>query len=95
MLDRLFLRKLNKQGKIMYFVLQLVFDAIYLFVLFGVLDYELGSSGSSTRDDTYFTMIAGILVFAIVSGIICLQFWRLEEAPPTQENKAESNISQE
>ncbi len=76
MLDRLFLRKLTKKGKIAYFVIQLVLDAIFVFVLFGLLDYNLGSAGSSDRDESSMILYPGILIIAVLTGILCLQVWR-------------------
>jgi len=61
MLDRLFLKKLSKKGKIIYFVGQLLLDAIFIYVLFGVMDYSLGSPGSSTRSDTELILFSGII----------------------------------
>ena len=76
MLDRLFLSKLTKKGKIAYFLIQLVLDAIFVFVLFGLLAYDLGSYGSPERDESSIILIPGILIIAILTGILCLQIWR-------------------
>ena len=76
MLERLFLSKLTKKGKMAYFLIQLVLDAIFVFVLFGLLDYDLGSSGSAERDKSSLILYPGILIIAVLTGIFCLQIWR-------------------
>jgi len=76
MLERIFLSKLTKKGKMAYFLIQLVLDALFVVVLFGLLDYDFGSSGSVERNESSMILYPGILIIAVVTGIFCLQIWR-------------------
>ncbi|WP_335965332.1 hypothetical protein [Galbibacter sp. PAP.153] len=71
MLDRLFLNKLTKKGKIAYWIIQLGLDVILGIVLFGVLDYTL-DRGNDGR--TFF--IVGAVASLLISGLICLSIWK-------------------
>ena len=75
MLDRLFLKYLSKTGKVAYWVGQIIFDGIFVFYLFGIAGYTLGSSGTGARSQTEMILFPGVIGIAIVWGIVCYFVW--------------------
>ncbi len=71
MLDVLILRYLTKEGKIAYFVGQLILAGLWAFYMFGIKDY-------SFRDDEGM-FIAGIIGIILVWGGLCLAIWRKKD----------------
>lgn len=72
MLDKLFLNKLTKQGKIYYWLLQLTFDVLFIATLFLAFDYtfdKLMNKGINI-------LMVGVLSAAVISGLICLTLWK-------------------
>ncbi len=73
MLDRLFLNRLTKKGKIAYWVGQLVFDllwALYLFVIAGL-----------TMEEAESLLFIGIVAVLVAWGGVCILLWKKEKAP--------------
>ena len=71
MLDRLFLSKLTKKGVWAYWIIQLTLDIILGIVLFGVLNYTLDQDNAGRN-----LLIGGVIVSALISGSVCLLFWK-------------------
>ncbi len=72
MLDQLFLKKLTKKGRRMYWVIQIVIDILYIASLFLFFDFTM----DKISNDGYPTVIIGILISMLLSGVICLNFWK-------------------
>ena len=83
MLDRLFLRKLTHKGKIAYWIIQLVLDALFIGYLFIFMDYDM----DHFVGDGAGIVIAGVLVSMLISGVICLGLWK----KPKEEIKSQEN----
>lgn len=79
MIEKFFLRKLTKKGKIAFFSIQVILDLLLVYVLFFVLDYTLGNIGSIQRQESSMILFPGILFSAVISGFICLQKWKIEQ----------------
>ena len=62
MLDRLFLRKLTHKGKIAYWIIQLVLDALFIGYLFIFMDYDMDHFAG----DGAGIVIAGVLVSMLI-----------------------------
>ncbi len=71
MLDKLFLSKLNKQGKVMYFIGQFTLLGIGAFLLFAVFKIDF--------EDVYIWLIVGALAIVVIWGLICIKVWPLEK----------------
>lgn len=82
MLDRLFLNKLTKTGRRNYWFIQLGIDVVFIAALFLFFDYDM----DYLTNDGYFPLVGGIVASCIISGLICLNFWR--------KPKGEQDISQ-
>ncbi|MCL6217565.1 hypothetical protein [Zunongwangia pacifica] len=83
MLDRLFLRKLTHKGKIAYWIIQLVLDALFIGYLFIFMDYDMDRFAG----DGYGIVIAGVIAAMLISGVICLGLWK----KPKEEIKSQEN----
>ncbi|SFC26074.1 hypothetical protein SAMN04487907_103135 [Zunongwangia mangrovi] len=75
MLDRLFLRKLTHKGKIAYWIIQLVLDALFIGYLFIFMDYNMDRFAG----DGYGIVIGGVIAAMLISGVICLALWKKPE----------------
>ncbi len=73
MLDRLFMSKMSRAGKLYYFVGQLVFAGIIAAVLFGAMDMSF--------DEGRLPLVGGILGVVIAWGVICTMVWPRESSP--------------
>lgn len=76
MLDRLFMKYLSKTGIKLYWVGQLVLDAIFIYYLFGIAGYSMD------EDSTRNILIGGVLAVAVAWGLVCLLFWRKKNEAP-------------
>ncbi len=72
MLDKLFLSKLTKKGKIYYWVLQLSIDIAFIGALFLFYNYTFNSLMEEGRN----ILLIGVIASAVLSGIICLNLWK-------------------
>lgn len=77
MLDRLFLKKLTKKEIWAYWIIQLGLDVILGIVLFGMLNYTLDQDNPGRN-----ILIIGVIISALISGGICLIFWRKPKELP-------------
>jgi len=68
MLDRLFLKYLSKQGKVAYFVGQILLFALWAYILLVPMDYSM--------EDGKPLFVIGMIVILVVWGGVCLGFWR-------------------
>jgi phosphotransferase system glucose/maltose/N-acetylglucosamine-specific IIC component len=67
MLDRLFMSKLNKTGKILYFVGQVVLLGLIALIMFGALGVDF--------DEGYIIFIIAAVVSIIAWGGLCILIW--------------------
>jgi hypothetical protein len=72
MLDRLFLSRLSKKGKIAYWVGQLLLIGIWALYLFGIADYSLEEEGRNM-------LFLGLIAIVIVWGIVCVIVWKKKD----------------
>lgn len=75
MIDRLFLKKLTKEGKRFYWLIQIGIDIVFIAILFTVFDFDM----EYISNDGYFPLIIGVLASALLSGVICLNFWKITD----------------
>ncbi len=69
MLDRLFLSKLSKRGKIAYWVGQIALIGIWALYLFGIADNSFEEEGRNM-------FVFGLIAIVIVWGIVCVIVWK-------------------
>ena len=67
MLDRLFMSKMNKTGKILYFVGQFVLLGLIALVIFGVMGVDF--------EDGYIGFIIAVIASAVGWGVLCMIIW--------------------
>ncbi|UII28934.1 hypothetical protein LVD15_11035 [Fulvivirga maritima] len=81
MLDRFFIEKLTKKGKIAYWLIQLGLDVVFILSLIFIFGYD----SDDLFRDRYYVLILGVLVAMFISGGICLAFWKKEEESDKEE----------
>lgn len=75
MLDKLFLKYLTKQGKIFYWVGQII-------LLIGLAFYLFGIEDNSFNEDNKLTFILYAIGIVVIWGGICLLFFRKRNDTP-------------
>jgi hypothetical protein len=75
MLDRLFMSKMNKTGKILYFVGQFVLLGLIALVIFGVLGVDF--------EDGYIGFIIAVIASAVGWGVLCMVIWPAQKKTDT------------
>ncbi|GAA5038719.1 hypothetical protein GCM10011506_36900 [Marivirga lumbricoides] len=72
MLDRLFLNKLTKTGRRNYWFIQIGLDIVFIASLFLFFEYDM----DYFANEGYLPVLAGVIASCVVSGVICLSFWK-------------------
>ncbi len=84
MLDKWFLSKMSKTGKIMYYVGQVGLLLAWVFVFMGVLRMDF--------DEDYIIFIVGIIPIIAIWGFISIKLWPLDKQ---NENGTSVPVSQQ
>lgn len=78
MLDKLFLKYLNKKGKIAYFVGQIILFALWAYYLLGIAGYSMEEGRAN--------FFIGMVVILVLWGGVCLLLWKEKPDEKTENN---------
>jgi uncharacterized membrane protein len=76
MLDKWFLNKLSTTGKIMYYVSQIIFVLVWLFVFVNILALKLTTQ--------WWLFFLGVLFIILFCGVFCIKIWPKEKEEPIE-----------